>query len=212
VQSLLRAEHVNKRYEGTRALIDASFSVLPGEVHALMGENGAGKSTLSKIIAGVVRPDSADIYWEGKKVEIRSPLEAQHLGIGIVFQELDLFPNLSVAENLVIGNVQQERRAFVNWRELGTFCTPFLQQVGLAVNPRIRVGDLRIAEMQLVSIARALSFNARLIVMDEPTSSLSEEAVERLFSLIRQIKANGVSIVYVSHKMRSCRSAVRWSC
>ena len=199
---LLRAEHVHKRYEATRALVDASFSVLPGEVHALMGENGAGKSTLSKIIAGVVQPDSADIYWNGEKIQIPSPLAAQRLGIGIVFQELDLFPNLSVAENLVIGNVRQERGAFVNWRELIAFCTPFLERVGLAVNPRTKVGDLRIAEMQLVSIARALSFDARLIVMDEPTSSLSEEAVERLFSLIRQLKSNGVSIIYVSHKMK----------
>ncbi|HWF37738.1 MAG TPA: sugar ABC transporter ATP-binding protein [Candidatus Acidoferrales bacterium] len=202
MQPLLHAEHVNKHYEGTRALQDASFSVLPGEVHALVGENGAGKSTLSKIIAGVVQPDTADIRWKGETVPIASPLQAQQLGIGIVFQELDLFPSLSIAENLVIGNLQVERRPFVNWRELVAFCSPFLHQVALAINPRTRVGDLRMAEMQLVSIARALSFKAHLILMDEPTSSLSDDAVERLFLLIRQLKTNGVSIVYVSHKMK----------
>ncbi len=202
LEPLLRIEHANKHYEGTRALDDASFSVLPGEVHALMGENGAGKSTLSKIIAGAERADSVDIYWRGKRLEIGSPIEAQRLGIGIVFQELDVFPNLSIAENIVIGNLQMERRAYVNWRELIAFCKPFLEQVGLRAAPRARVGDLRTGERQLVAIARALSFEASLILMDEPTSSLAEDAVERLFALIRRLKANGVSIVYVSHKMK----------
>jgi ABC-type sugar transport system ATPase subunit len=202
LESLLRIEHVNKRYEATRALDDASFSVLPGEVHALMGENGAGKSTLSKIIAGAVLPDSAEIYWQDTPVQITSPLAAQQLGIGIVFQELDIFPNLSVAENIVIGNLQVEQRPYVNWRKLTAFCQPFLDEVGFTASARTRAGDLRMGEMQLVAIARALSFRARLIVMDEPTSSLADDAVERLFAVIRRLKANGVSIVYVSHKMR----------
>jgi ABC-type sugar transport system ATPase subunit len=202
LESLLRIEHVNKRYEATRALDDASFSVLPGEVHALMGENGAGKSTLSKIIAGAVLPDSAEIYWQDTPVQITSPLAAQQLGIGIVFQELDIFPNLSVAENIVIGNLQVERRPYVNWRQLAAFCQPFLDEVGFTASARTRAGDLRMGEMQLVAIARALSFRARLIVMDEPTSSLADDAVERLFTVIRRLKANGVAIVYVSHKMK----------
>jgi ABC-type sugar transport system ATPase subunit len=202
LEPLLRIEHANKRYEGTRALDDAFFSVLPGEVHALMGENGAGKSTLSKIIAGAVLADSADIYWQGARIEIASPIAAQRRGIGIVFQELDIFPNLSIAENIVIGNLQMERSSYVNWKALITFSKRFLEQVGLAANPRTRAGDLRTGEQQLVAIARALSFDARLILMDEPTSSLPEDAVERLFSLIRRLKATGVSIVYVSHKMK----------
>lgn len=167
-----------------------------------MGENGAGKSTLSKIIAGAVLADSADIYWQGARIEIASPMAAQRLGIGIVFQELDIFPNLSIAENIVIGNLQMERSAFVNWKALLAFSKRFLEQVGLAADPRARAGDLRTGEQQLVAIARALSFDARLILMDEPTSALPEDAVERLFSLIRRLKANGVSIVYVSHKMK----------
>lgn len=201
MENLLRMEHVRKSYDGTQALQDVSLSVQAGEVHALMGENGAGKSTLGKIIAGAVLPDSAEIYWQGRRVDLKTPIEAQKLGIGIVFQELDIFPNLSVAENIVIGNLQVERRQYVNWRELISFCAPFLERVGLTVDPKIRAGDLRMGEMQLVSIARALSFNARLIVMDEPTSSLTGDAVDRLHSLIRQLKSAGVSIVYVSHKM-----------
>jgi ABC-type sugar transport system ATPase subunit len=202
LEPLLRIEHANKHYEATRALADIAFSVLPGEVHALMGENGAGKSTLSKIIAGAEQADSAEIYWRGERVQIASPMTAQRLGIGIVFQELDVFPNLSIAENIVIGNLQMERRAYVNWRDLIAFTKPFLEQVGLTAGPRTRVGDLRTGERQLVAIARALSFEANLILMDEPTSSLPEDAVERLFSVIRRLKANGVSIVYVSHKMK----------
>ena len=202
MEPLLKVEHANKRYEGTRALDDAYFSVLPGEVHALVGENGAGKSTLSKIIAGAVLADSADIYWQGARIEIASPIAAQRLGIGIVFQELDIFPNLSIAENIVIGNLQMECSSHVNWKALIAFSKRFLEQVGLALDPRARAGDLRTGEQQLVAIARALSFDARLILMDEPTSALPEDAVERLFSLIRRLKANGVSIVYISHKMK----------
>ena len=179
MEDLIRVEHVNKRYGGAWALQDASFSVTPGEVHALMGENGAGKSTLGKIVAGAVMPDSAEVKWNGKPVEIESPLSAQRLGIGIVFQELDLFPNLSVAENIVIGNLHGERGSWVNWRDLVAFCKPYLDQVGLAVDPRTKVGDIPIGHMQLVAIARALSFQARLLVLDEPTSSLGDDAVAK---------------------------------
>lgn len=201
-EPLILLEGVNKRYDGAKALADASFSVAEGEVHALIGENGAGKSTLSKIIAGAVIPDSASVRWRGEPVRIESPIAAQHLGIGIVFQELDLFPNLSIAENIVIGNVRMERRQWVNRKELGAFCQTYLEQAGLSESPWTRVRDLPIAHMQLVAIARALSFEARLILMDEPTSSLPDDAVERLFALIRRLRAGGVSIVYVSHKMK----------
>lgn len=174
---------------------------MPGEVHALIGENGAGKSTLSKILAGAVTPDSGDIWWEGSRVRIDSPVAAQRLGIGIVFQELDIFPNLSVAENIVIGNIHQERRSWVSWRDLSGFCRRYLEQVGLAANPRMRAGDLRMGEMQLLAVARALSFDAKLILMDEPTSSLSDEAAGNLFKVVRRLKTAGVTIVYVSHRM-----------
>jgi ABC-type sugar transport system ATPase subunit len=199
---LLRIEHAFKRYDGAIALNDAWLSVMPGEVLALMGENGAGKSTLGKILAGAVQPDSAEITLNGQSVQITSPIAAQRLGIGMVFQELDLFPHLSVAENIVIGNLRAESGSWVNRRQLAAFCRPYLDQVGLPVDPHQLVATLSIGQMQLVAIARALSFGARLILMDEPTSALSDDAVQVLFRLIRQLRASGVSIIYVSHKMK----------
>jgi ABC-type sugar transport system ATPase subunit len=198
---LLRAERISKHYDGVYALCGADFSVSRGEVHALMGENGAGKSTLAKVVAGAVKADSGRIFWQGTEASITSPLDAQRLGIAIIFQELDLFPNLSVAENLVIGNLDIEQRPFVRRDEVDQFCRPFLKQVGLTCGSQTPLHTLSIAQMQLVAIARALSLRSRLILMDEPTSSLSDDAVERLFELIASLKEAGVSTVFVSHKM-----------
>ena len=198
---LLRVEHACKRYDGAVALDDAHLSILKGEVLALMGENGAGKSTMSKILAGAVKPDSAEIAIDGQSVTLSSPAVAQRMGIGIIYQELDLFPHLTIAENIVIGNLDFESRQWVNRRRLLSFCRPFLEQVGLNIDPNVAVGKLPIGQMQLVAIARALSLKARLILMDEPTSALTDDAVQQLFQLIRQLQASGVSIVYVSHKM-----------
>src|SRR5713226_4324917 len=198
---LLRVEQVSKHYDGILALKDASFTVAAGEVHALMGENGAGKSTLAKIIAGSVKPDSGRIFLDGQPVSIASPLDARRLGLGIIYQELDLFPRLTIAENIVIGSLQFESRQFVNFKELDRFCRPLLEQVGLDCNPRTQLSCLSIGQMQLVAIARALSMRARLILMDEPTSALFGDAVETLFRLIADLRRRGVAIVYVSHKM-----------
>jgi ribose transport system ATP-binding protein len=191
---ILRAEGLRKHYDGVQALRGASFALAAGEVHALMGENGAGKSTLAKIVAGSVRAEAGEIFLDGKLVEMRNPLDAQRLGIGIIYQELDLFPHLSIAENVAIGRP-------VKFGELNRFAQPFLKNVGLAENPRKMVGELRAGEMQLVAIARALASRARILLMDEPTSSLFDDAVERLFRLIADLKQRGVSIVYVSHRM-----------
>lgn len=191
---ILRAAGVRKHYDGVEALRGAGFSLAAGEVHALMGENGAGKSTLAKILAGSVRADAGEIFLDGKRVEIKHPLDAQRLGIGIIYQELDLFPHLSVAENIAIG-----RR--VKYRELSPFAQPLLDRVGLGQSPGTMLGSLRAGEMQLVAIARALASNARVLIMDEPTSSLFDDAVERLFRLIADLKRQGVAIVYVSHRM-----------
>jgi ribose transport system ATP-binding protein len=194
VTELLRVDGVRKHFDGVHALRGASFSLAPGEVHALMGENGAGKSTLAKIAAGSVRADAGQIFLDGKPVEIKNPLDARALGIGIIYQELDLFPNLSVAENIAIGRT-------VKFRDLARFAQPFLDDVGLAVNPATMLGSLRPGEMQMVAIARALASHARILFMDEPTSSLFDDAVERLFRLINDLKQRGVAIVYVSHRM-----------
>jgi ribose transport system ATP-binding protein len=191
---MLRVEGVHKHYDGVQALRGAGFLLAAGEVHALMGENGAGKSTLAKIVAGSVRADAGQIFLDERPVEIRNVLEAQRLGIGIIYQELDLFPHLSIAENIAIGRP-------VKFRELNHFAQPFLDRVGLSHSPRTMLGSLRAGEMQLVAIARALASNARVLLMDEPTSSLFDDAVERLFRLITDLKRQGVAIVYVSHRM-----------
>ncbi len=198
---MLRVENIDKWFGGVHALDDVSLEVREGEVHALMGENGAGKSTLGKIVAGVFPPDGGKIFFDGKPAAIHNPMDAQRLGICIIFQELDLFPNLTVAENVAIGNLHLERGRLVNFGELDRLCRPFLDQVELNVSSRTVLMDLPIGQMQQAAIARALSMNARLIVMDEPTSSLTDDAVENLFRLIRKLKESGVSIVFVSHKL-----------
>src|SRR6266542_6815251 len=184
---VLEAEGVSKHYGGVYALRNARFDLQPGEVHALMGENGAGKSTLAKIMAGAVRPDSGAIRAGGR--------------IGMIYQELDLFPDLSIGENMVIRNPHFQERWLVNFGRMEAFCRPFLEQVALGRAARTPLASLSIAQMQLVAIARALSMDARILIMDEPSSSLFEDAVEKLFRLIADLKHRGVAIVYVSHKM-----------
>ncbi len=200
-EDVLRVVNIHKSYEGVHALQGAEFSLQAGEVHALMGENGAGKSTLAKIIAGVTRPDRGETFVDGSPVSLTGPLDAQRLGISIIHQELDLFPNLSVAENLIVANQEFKEGACVKFGALERFAADALSQVGLRVLPSRRVSSLSLGEMQLVMIARALSMQARIIVMDEPTSSLFHDSVEQLFALIRGLKSRGVAVIYVSHKM-----------
>jgi ABC-type sugar transport system ATPase subunit len=193
--AVLVADGITKHYGGVYALKGARFEVRAGEVHALMGENGAGKSTLARILAGSAKADAGIISLDGRPIHIANPIDAQRLGIGIIYQELDLFPSLSVAENLVIGNLHAAGQ------RIESFCRPFLDQAGLNCDLRQPVSALPIGQRQLLAIARALSMNARILLMDEPTSSLSGDAAERLFALIGDLKRRGVAIVYVSHKM-----------
>ena len=195
IDPILTAESVTKHYGGVCALRDARFSLRRGEVHALIGENGAGKSTLARILAGAATPDRARISIDGRAVAIRHPQDGQRLGIGIIHQELDLFPSLTAGENIVIGNL------CYSGGNIERFCRPFLDQVGLDCSSRRLAASFSIAQRQLLAIARALSMNARILLMDEPTSSLFGDAVERLFGLVRDLKQRGVAIVYVSHKM-----------
>jgi ABC-type sugar transport system ATPase subunit len=199
--SFLLAQGINKRFGGVAALVAARFELRPGEVHALMGENGAGKSTLARILAGSIQPDSGQILLDGGEISPANPLDAQRLGIGIIYQELDLFPHLTVGENLVIGNLRFAEGALVDRQAINDFCGPFLRQVGLNIDTQAWAVSLSIAQQQLLVIARALSMNCRVLLMDEPTSALSEDAAERLFEVIALLKSQGVSIVYVSHKM-----------
>jgi ABC-type sugar transport system ATPase subunit len=200
---LLRIEHIQKNFGGIRALSDVSFTIESGQVCALIGENGAGKSTLGKIIAGVEAADGGTLFLNGEEYSPQTPLDAQKKGVAMIFQELDLFPNQSVAANLALGNLElmDRKQKVVNRKILEAAARPWLEKVGLNVNSDIPLGSLPIAHIQLVAIARALSMNTRLIVMDEPTSALTEEAAEVLFSAIGKLIEAGVTVIYVSHKM-----------
>lgn len=201
ISPILRAKNIVKNFGGVRALREVSIDIFPGEVHAIMGENGAGKSTFGKIIGGAIPTSSGTIEVDGRMVSIRNPIDAQRLGITIIFQELDLFPNLSIAENIAIRNLAFPERLAVSRRRMLAFCRPFLQRVGLEINPGTMVGDLHLGHQQLVAIARALSMQARLIVFDEATSSLSNEFVDKLFEVIASLRDDGVACIYISHKM-----------
>jgi len=191
---------VHKFFPGVHALRNVDFSVERGEVHALVGENGAGKSTLIKIIAGAYALDQGQIKVEGAAKVLSHPRQAQDLGLVVVHQELELVPSLSIAENIFFGRLPN-MSGRVLWKKLYAESLLLLEQVGLAVDPKTQVGYLGIAAQQLVEIARALSQQAKLIVMDEPTSALSPQEIDRLLRLVKQLRFRGVSVVYVSHKL-----------
>jgi ribose transport system ATP-binding protein len=198
---MLECRNIHKHYGGVIALKGVSWELLPGEVHALCGENGAGKSTLAKILCGITAPDEGEILLEGQPVTWSGPMAARKAGLGIILQELDLFGHLSIAENLAIGNQRLESSAWVSPGALNDAARPLLRDVGLDLDPSLPLGRLSVSQWQLVAIARVLGLDAKIIFMDEPTSALTDDAVERLFGLIRKLKERNVAIVYVSHKM-----------
>lgn len=198
---LLRLKAITKEFPGTKALKGVEFSLMAGEVHALIGENGAGKSTLIKIIAGLYQPNSGDIEVQGKIVHFGSPADSLDHRIKVVYQELDLVPDLSIAENVFLGNLPKNVFRTVNWGELYTRTTELLLDLGLDIDPQTPISTLTVAEQQLVEIARALSRQAQIIIMDEPTSALSQTEIENLFVVIRRLQKRGVGIMYVSHKL-----------
>lgn len=198
---LFSLENIHKRFPGVYALKGVDFAVQRGEVHALVGENGAGKSTLIKIAAGVYRCDRGRYRIAGRPVAMRHPRQALDHGLAVVYQELELVPSLSVAENLFFGRLPHGRGGRVQWNALYDASATLLAQVGLAVDPQTHVGHLGVAAQQLVEIARALACDAQIIVMDEPTSALSTREIDTLFALIARLKARGVGVVYVSHKL-----------
>jgi rhamnose transport system ATP-binding protein len=197
--SLLAVTSIHKRYGGVHALRGVDFDVRRGEIHALVGENGAGKSTLINIIAGAVRRDSGTMSFNGSDADFRSPAESQRLGIAVIHQELATLPSLTVAENLFMGRLPS-RHGFVDRHALTARAATFLAAVGLDVDPATIVSTLGTSQQQLVEIAKALSMGARLLVMDEPTASLTEHETQRLLALVRELRKSGVAIVYVSHR------------
>jgi len=199
-EPLLRITSISKRFPGVQALDNAGLEVLPGEIHALLGENGAGKSTLINILSGAQQPDSGTIEFGGEKVTMASPHDAQRRGIVTIYQEFTLAPNMTIAENVFIGR-EPGSGVFVDWRKMAAETRAITTQLGLQLRPMSIVRNLSVAEQQMVEIARALSMKSRLIVMDEPTSALSLSEVEKLFRIMRDLKAQGLSIIFVTHRL-----------
>ncbi len=203
--ALLRAINITKSYAGVQALKGASFELHAGEVHALVGENGAGKSTLIKIITGAVQPDSGEIKLNGQTIAHNSPRLAKSLGIAAIYQQPALFPELTVAENIATGLEQTGLWRRIDWNERRRRAAALLVQVGAKIDTEAHAGDLSMPRQQLVEIARAAGADAKVLIMDEPTASLSEDDTHNLFGVIRQLRARGVGLVYISHRLEELR-------
>lgn len=193
-------QRIGKSFPGVRALDDVSFQVAAGSCHALLGENGAGKSTLGKILAGLQTPETGQVLLDGRPARLDTPRAALAAGVGIVHQELVFCPELSIAENLGLHDLPR-RGVRLDWTELSARAAALLRRVGLEVSPWVRVGDLAIAQEQLVQIAAAVGLGARVLVFDEPTSSLGRTETQRLFTLIRELQRGGTTVLYVSHRL-----------
>jgi len=199
---LISDNNLSKSFPGVRALHEVQFELAAGEVHALMGENGAGKSTLMKILAGVYTRDSGEISYDGRPVAFASPREAQAAGVGIIHQELQLMNHLTIAQNMFIGREPRGRFGlFLDEDKLNAQAREILARMHVHLDPRTVVGTLTVASQQMVEIAKALSFDSRVLIMDEPTSALNDAEIAELFRIIRQLKDRGVGVVYISHKM-----------
>lgn len=209
METILRVEGICKSFAGNRVLHDVDFSAEVGRIHALVGENGAGKTTLMNIIGGIHQPDEGMIYFRGEPVSFADPLQAMRRGISIVHQELSLVPNLNVAQNVFISGqtnpmVSREkvnRLGFINWKELYADTRDLFEHVGIDIEPTTMVSKLSVSMQQLVEIAKAISFDAKVLILDEPTSALSEKEIDRLFTVIRELTTKGVAIVFISHKL-----------
>lgn len=198
---VLEMTGISKSFPGVRALDDVSLTILPGEVHGLMGENGAGKSTLMKILAGAQKADTGQIKLEGKPIVVDTPLQAMNLGIGIIYQELMLVPHLSVAENIFLGREPRALPGWVDGRSMRRQAQALMDEMGMSIDVRAPVGGLALAQRQMVEIAKATSRQSKVIAMDEPSATLTEHELERLLTLIASLKARGIGIVYISHRM-----------
>ncbi|MEQ2008980.1 MAG: sugar ABC transporter ATP-binding protein [Limisphaerales bacterium] len=198
---VLEASGISKSFPGVKALDDVSLTVRRGRLHALLGENGAGKSTLMNVLAGVFPPDRGEVMLEGKPVSFRNPREAREAGIAIIFQELNLIPHLTVAQNIFLGREPLTRAGLIDDARMNREAVEWLRRLKLEVAPETPVAGLRVGQQQVVEIAKALSMRARVIIMDEPTSAITGQEVAVLHDLIRQLKREGVAIIYITHKL-----------
>ncbi len=200
-EPVLEMRGIRKTFPGVVALDGVDFEVRSGEVHVLLGENGAGKSTLVKILSGAYSKEGGQIFIGGREIDIKSPKQAQELGVGIIYQELNLVPHLSAGENIFLGREPTLVSGIINSRKLYDAAQRLLDDLGVDIPARKKVRDLGVAQQQMVEVAKALSLDARILVMDEPTSALTEKEIKELFAAIRRLKAKGVSIVYISHRL-----------
>lgn len=203
----LRLEQISKSFPGVQALQDVDFTLHTGEVHALVGENGAGKSTLVKILAGVHRPDAGRIWIRQRRLDPRTPRAMMDAGVRVIYQELNLVPGLSVAENLFLGRTITRRglRGVVDWPEMYRRSAAILERFGLRIDPRVRVGSLGVAFQQIIEIAKAVSCDASIVAMDEPTAALTAGETEKLLDIVHDLRRQGVSIIYISHRLDEIR-------
>jgi rhamnose transport system ATP-binding protein len=200
-KSILRMTNIVKNFAGVRALRGVDFDLYPGEVHAILGENGAGKSTLIKVITGVHQPNDGEIYLDGQQVHFANPLESRQHGIAAIYQEPSLFPDLDIAENIFVGRQPMGAGRRVAWVQMYRGATELLDSLGVDLSPKTKARDLSVAQQQMVEIARALSVNAKILIMDEPTSSLTLAEVEDLFRITRKLRQAGTAIVFISHRL-----------
>ena len=197
----LRIESVSKQFPGVKALDKVSMKISAGKVHALMGENGAGKSTLIKILAGVYSRDEGHIFFDGNEIKINSPHDSLNLGIKVVYQEISLISEFTAAENIYLENFPVNKLGIVNWKKLFKDAENLFNKIGFNLNPKAKISDLSISQQQMVEIARAVFQNASVVIMDEPTSSLTPNEIKKLFDVIENLKNNNIAILYVTHKI-----------
>lgn len=197
---ILEAKNINKTFGQAKVLDQVSFQLRPKEIHALIGENGAGKSTLIKIISGVYTKDSGEIYSDGEQVHINSPKDAIDHGIRVIHQEINMVPALSVAENIYLGQYPKTKLGRIDWNRMETEAEALLRRLGVSFSAKERAGKLTIAQQQIVEIAKALSINPKVLIMDEPTAALNDQETDALFEIIRNLKEQGVSIIYITHR------------
>lgn len=201
-QVLLRLDKISKRFPGVQALCEISLEIYAGEIFGLVGENGAGKSTLVRILAGVLAPDSGSILLNGEKISIKNPADAQQKGMSFIFQERNIIPFLTIQENIFAGRLPIRANRMIDWEGLTIRTKEILDMLGSTLTPTTMVNQLSVAEQQIVEIGRALSFNSNIIVMDEPTASLSEREVATLFDIVRGLKQRGITVIFISHRLR----------
>lgn len=196
---LLEMKKIEKTYPGVHALKSCSFSLLKGEIHALVGENGAGKSTLMNILTGSIPYNSGEIYLDGRQVSFKYPKQAQMAGISMVHQELNLMNNLTVAQNIFIG--REGKGMFLNEDSINKRTEELFRRLKFKINPKEKVGNLSVGHQQIIEIAKAISYNVKTIVFDEPTATLTEVEIDQLFKIMKELRETGVSMIYISHRM-----------